>query len=251
MEVHHHTHPSTSSGNRKKWTHYFWEFLMLFLAVFCGFLAEYQLEHKIEKDREHQYINSLISDIKADTARINLVIRNRNQREINLDSVSLLLNSSSPNSYSSHLYFFAVSVSRTLSFRFLPNDGTMQQLKNSGGFRLIKNPVIADSIAKYDVSIRTMIRQGELEEQMIQDYRSIAPKFFNALVFDSLQDANNNPFRLSHNPPLLDFQKPDLEVMNYRLYSLKGLNKAMRRDMKSLLRQSENLLVLLKKKYNL
>lgn len=33
----------------KKWTHYFWEFLMLFLAVFCGFLAEYQLEHKIEE----------------------------------------------------------------------------------------------------------------------------------------------------------------------------------------------------------
>jgi hypothetical protein len=26
--------------SRKKWTHYFWEFLMLFLAVFCGFLAE-------------------------------------------------------------------------------------------------------------------------------------------------------------------------------------------------------------------
>jgi len=44
MEVHHHGHTE-----RKKWTHYFWEFLMLFLAVFCGFLAEYQLEHKIEK----------------------------------------------------------------------------------------------------------------------------------------------------------------------------------------------------------
>ena len=50
MEVHAHTHTA-----RKKWTHYFWEFLMLFLAVFCGFLAEYQLEHKIEKDREKQF----------------------------------------------------------------------------------------------------------------------------------------------------------------------------------------------------
>ncbi len=56
MEVHAHTHTA-----RKKWTHYFWEFLMLFLAVFCGFLAEYQLEHKIEKDREKQYIYSLYS----------------------------------------------------------------------------------------------------------------------------------------------------------------------------------------------
>ncbi len=59
MEVHAHTHTP-----RKKWTHYFWEFLMLFLAVFCGFLAEYQLEHKIEKERERDYIKSLIADLK-------------------------------------------------------------------------------------------------------------------------------------------------------------------------------------------
>jgi hypothetical protein len=35
MEVH--AHPHTS---RKKWTHYFWEFFMLFLAVTLGFFVE-------------------------------------------------------------------------------------------------------------------------------------------------------------------------------------------------------------------
>lgn len=34
MEVHAHTHTQ-----RKKWTHYYWEFLMLFPAVFGGFLT--------------------------------------------------------------------------------------------------------------------------------------------------------------------------------------------------------------------
>lgn len=43
---------------------------MLFLAVFCGFLAEYQLEHKIEKDRERKYIHTFIEDLKTDTANI-------------------------------------------------------------------------------------------------------------------------------------------------------------------------------------
>ena len=37
MEVHHHAHTP-----RKKWTHYFWEFFMLFLAVNCGFFVENQ-----------------------------------------------------------------------------------------------------------------------------------------------------------------------------------------------------------------
>ena len=47
MEVHTHTHTA-----RKKWTHYFWEFLMLFLAVTLGFFVENQREHLIEHGRE-------------------------------------------------------------------------------------------------------------------------------------------------------------------------------------------------------
>ncbi len=48
MEVHHHGHVH----EKKKWKEYVFQFLMLFLAVFCGFLAEYQLEHVIENSRE-------------------------------------------------------------------------------------------------------------------------------------------------------------------------------------------------------
>ena len=48
MEVHAHSH----SHGKKNWKNYFWEFLMLFLAVFCGFLAENQREHYVEYQRE-------------------------------------------------------------------------------------------------------------------------------------------------------------------------------------------------------
>ena len=71
MEVHAHT--SRTSGTRKKWTHYLWEFIMLFLAVFCGFLAENQREHYIEHQREKQYMRSLLEDLQTDTATINRV----------------------------------------------------------------------------------------------------------------------------------------------------------------------------------
>ena len=62
MEVHHHSHTAL-----KNWTHYLWEFLMLFLAVFCGFLAENQREHLIEKQREKKFISRLLSDLSEDT----------------------------------------------------------------------------------------------------------------------------------------------------------------------------------------
>jgi heme/copper-type cytochrome/quinol oxidase subunit 3 len=91
MEVHSHSHTP-----RKKWTHYFWEFLMLFLAVFCGFLAEYQLEHVIEHQREKQYMQSMIEDLKSDTAMFVSNIQIRNSRIVMMDSLVLLLTSSAP-----------------------------------------------------------------------------------------------------------------------------------------------------------
>src|SRR5258705_6205434 len=82
MEVHAHTHTQ-----RKKWTHYFWEFLMLFLAVFAGFLAENQREHIVERQREKQYMQSLLSDLAADTARFNSGIPLKEGRIDAIDSV--------------------------------------------------------------------------------------------------------------------------------------------------------------------
>jgi len=65
MEVHAHTHTA-----RKKWTHYLWEFLMLFLAVFCGFLAENIREHKVEQQRAKEFARSLVQDLQNDTTAI-------------------------------------------------------------------------------------------------------------------------------------------------------------------------------------
>ena len=79
----HHTHTP-----RKKWTHYFWEFLMLFLAVFCGFLAEYQLEHLIEQKREKQFIKALIEDLKLDTIGMNISAERNKRRIMGLDTLA-------------------------------------------------------------------------------------------------------------------------------------------------------------------
>src|SRR5215510_11150206 len=65
MEVH--AHPHTE---RKRLRHYLFEFFMLFLAVFAGFLAENQREHIVEHQREKQYMVSLIEDLETDTVEL-------------------------------------------------------------------------------------------------------------------------------------------------------------------------------------
>ena len=87
MEVHAHTHTP-----RKKWTHYFWEFIMLFLAVFCGFLAENQREHMVEHQREKQYMESLLSDLAADTTVLGSGIPLKLKRINAIDSVFQFFN---------------------------------------------------------------------------------------------------------------------------------------------------------------
>jgi hypothetical protein len=82
MEVHAHTHTE-----RKKWTHYLWEFLMLFLAVFCGFLAENFREHRVESRRGRQYIFSLYEDLKSDTIRLKDLIRFDDEKIVNLNEI--------------------------------------------------------------------------------------------------------------------------------------------------------------------
>ena len=173
MEVHAHTHPSTSSGQRKNWTHYLWEFLMLFLAVFCGFLAENQREHYVEHQREKQYIRSLISDVKTDTANITRWMASFSKRQKSCDTVLDNFDSFSKN----------YSIKTWRNYRnvidgfpdFIYTDRTMQQLKNSGGMRLIRNTGATDSIIGYDAAVRDIL----IEETGISSY------------WDQLNDLNN------------------------------------------------------------
>jgi hypothetical protein len=246
MEVHRHTHTA-----RKKWTHYFWEFLMLFLAVFCGFLAEYQLEHTIEHQREKKLIRSLLHDIMVDTSRLHTIINDRTEKEMMMDSLSAKMNSGPPYHTTSSIYNYAVWAPRTVQYRFLPNEGTMQQLKNAGGLRLIRKLYVADSITAYDASIRMLLRQQDLEETAVVNYMLIAHKFFDGRVFNRMMNADNIPAAISDNPPLSSFSQADLPEFNYRLFVLQAQNRVQRRQCKQLLNRAQNLLSLLKKEYHL
>jgi hypothetical protein len=147
MEVHHHPHSTNHSG-RKRWTHYFWEFLMLFLAVFCGFLAEYQLEHKIEKDRERQFMESLVEDLMMDTTNLGEVYSLATQQKLITDSLIDLINNAPlvPENIR-RLYQLSANSTRVVDVDF--QDRTAMQLKNSGSMRLIRKKMVADSIVTY------------------------------------------------------------------------------------------------------
>ncbi|HET6769270.1 MAG TPA: hypothetical protein VFH08_17800 [Chitinophagaceae bacterium] len=157
MEVHQHAHHE----GKKNWKSYFWEFLMLFLAVFCGFLAEYKLEHIVEHQKGIQYIHSLEEDIQVDTAKLSALITEFEQKQSGLDSMLESIKGISSSSNSNGLYNY---LKYTTDYPdFIYTDRTMQQLKNAGGLRMIPDKGSADKIVMYDAAIKRILLTEELE----------------------------------------------------------------------------------------
>ena len=151
MEVHHHAHTA-----RQKWTHYFWEFFMLFLAVFCGFLAENQREHYVEKQRAKQFAKSLLKDLKRDTASLNLCKLHTKTVNDAIDSLRGILRSKDIRQVKgNHLYYYGRQL--TNNHPFVPSDATIKQLLSSGSLRYFQNSSITDKIADYDIFVRWVV----------------------------------------------------------------------------------------------
>ncbi len=143
MEVHAHTHTP-----RKKWTHYFWEFLMLFLAVFCGFLAEYQLEHTIEHNREKQFMKSMVEDLEKDAYTLENESKFVMEQYAGLDSLTEMIYEGELDQLKVRkMYELQRKHFRPILLRLI--NRTELQLKNSGGMRLIRKRQVADSIIYY------------------------------------------------------------------------------------------------------
>jgi hypothetical protein len=143
MEVHAHSHTA-----RKKWTHYIWEFLMLFLAVFCGFLAENQREHLVEHHRAKDYARSLLNDIRGDTSELR---RGIHQTKFIISSIDSLVTMTSVMDINKPVpgTFYYYGKFMFNGFRIDWSKSTIDQLIQSGNLRYFRNRDLIGAINFY------------------------------------------------------------------------------------------------------
>jgi hypothetical protein len=242
MEVHHHAHTA-----RKRWTHYFWEFLMLFLAVFCGFLAEYQLEHKIEKERARKYMYDMVENLKYDTIRYNRNLVKNEAIGKQLDSFRAEISRAVNGQINGNrLYELWIKCSNFNTVVF--NRTAITQLKNSGSFRLIKNDILSSSISDYYERKISACEEQEENLRRANERLSISSaRFFYYEPFDAMLSTETT-FKelipdsiikkknkiLSSNPPLtlLNSNPADLKLLYndvaMKESAMKGYNAFLR-----------------------
>ena len=171
MEVHHHSH------HPKKWKEYITEFLMLFLAVSLGFMAENIREHQIEKHREISYLKNVHEDLQLDIKSMENVINQNTIRLKVMDTLFLALNNNTITN--EDLYYYI----RNLALRatFESSHVGLDQIKSAGGLRMAKNKEIIIGIQEYERMLDATLKMEVVREGMLEQAR-----FKMATVFDPI-----------------------------------------------------------------
>ena len=161
MEVHH--HPDLQH-KRKNFREYFLEFLMIFLAVTMGFIAENVREYITDGQKEKQYVFSLYEDLQVDTAKITYLIKYDDEKINVLGHMNDCYDTVSKNPKATSCMGALIKYSKT-NRTFQLTDRTLRQLANAGGFRLLSKED-ADSILVYE----SMFRQyDDFQKTIFQD----------------------------------------------------------------------------------
>ena len=166
---------------------------MLFLAVFCGFLAENQREHMIEHQREKEFMRSLVQDLNTDANDIEVNLGLAAVVTEKLDSFIYYLNEKDPDENAYTLYRIGSVAGRIVQVSF--NDRTSSQLKNAGNMRLIRNAKLSDSIQVY----WTMVKVDESIAQRMLDIQSKASDISGQMISNKYFQRidSSNPFSVT------------------------------------------------------
>ena len=223
---------------------------MLFLAVFLGFVAENIREHKVEREREKEYIESLIADLKSDQQVLSQHILHVKAGASMMDSLITLLNTPSliPNN-TGNLYYWA-----RLAPRLHPlstNSRTFEQLKNSGNFRLIRNLSSSNKIMTYYEKFALIHLLESVNETEFTEYKKVAAKIFDPAVFLKMEGNGSEIKRTGENFPLRTTDNQLLQELSCFSVYMHGTKKGILRTDEELKIAGKELIEYLQNEYHL
>jgi len=180
MEVHHHP---DMHHKPKKWKEYFLEFLMIFLAVTMGFLAENLREHIKDKSEIQHDMQSMAGDLISDVKMYNSTLSANQITDNKIDSLITLLKMNRANT--SEIYFLARYITAN-NQNYSPSSKTFDQMKSSGALKLIEPRRLLDSISDYYQSLQYFPGVNSLQNQKLTDIHLVNSQLFDGYIFQKM-----------------------------------------------------------------
>jgi len=251
MEVHHHPDLHHKKKNFKE---YFLEFLMIFLAVTMGFIAENLREHISDKEQVQRYMQSMVNNLKSDGE----MYRSYDSMSVSycttIDSIFTLLNNNIKST--GQIYYLARTLTMLGSFIPSVHASSYLQMTGTGAVRLIKHQPVADSIASYYQLIKSFDDWTAIQRRRVDNLIAVNNKLFSAGVFFSMYkamqssgDSLQNIIKTNPHLETTDAPSVNMVMMEYQYYY--GFLKLMIQRTDQAWAQANNLAALLKKEYNI
>lgn len=173
-------------SKKKSWVPYFFEFLLLFLAIYLGFLTENYRENQENKQQVKQYLNGIILDVKLDQKLASEVAEDFEMRLPYFDSTV--------NNFHSIMNGTFIEYRKHQNFinqwaDFYVTTSSYEQLKN-GGFRLIKEASIIDSINFYYQSMNDVVGETDNLRRHFHKMWEAKQAWLNTYLIDSISVTN-------------------------------------------------------------
>ncbi len=242
MEVHH--HPNVEKKNFKE---YMLEGLMIFLAVMMGFFAESLRERIDNNEKGHEYVQSLLVDLKADTAKINdyfdHFVISRARYKLLLDDLEKPLRHDT--AYLSKFYDAAHYTLGLAYVRF--TNRVVSQLKSSDNFRLIINNEVAGEITDYSNGTVACENQEKVVEYFTEDSEKFARQMINMKAYGFLDTQRG----IDNTIALISTNHKDIEQYANAIYIKAAVESSYCQSVREQKQRAIKLIMLLKKEYNL
>ena len=155
MDVQH--HPDIEKKGLKE---YLLEGVMIFFAVFMGFIAENIREYITNRHKEKDLIVMLASELKNDTTNLRILstvylpVHNKWVDSAHLYTHTLPIKGNERKIYTAILNATAWSL-------YTPPDATLNAIKSTGGFDLIESQKVKSSLLAYSTRVELYLKDSE------------------------------------------------------------------------------------------
>ncbi len=215
--------PALEKGSiNKNWRKYLFEFILIFLAVFLGFLVDNIRENYGEQQHAIELAKSLYDELKNDSITVVTKINGRHEKERAIKYMIEFFRDSSLTSTSKELpYNFIWAITARSPTIFTPRTVVLEQLKSSGSLRYFKNDRLQKLVGDLSVGIDFIDSRQQYENSIFHAHMEpIMTKHMDfdfqyklwinsSNMFDRLSDYRNSkeniPFKISQ-PERLDRQ---------------------------------------------
>jgi hypothetical protein len=152
----------------KPWTRYLVEFILLFLAVSLGFMADNYRERISEEQQAKELAQSFYDELLADSVVVHTILIRRYQKDTALVKFkNYVLDSSLQKPSKRYVMGFYGGI--MINARFSPKDVILEQLKNSGALRYFRSKEIQHLVGVLSVAISNVRTGNDFELQFTHD----------------------------------------------------------------------------------